>query len=426
MIQEIQREPGFAVMSFGLTDRQRELRSKSRHIGEDVLRQVGVMAERLPSPEKRFAATKPAYERLIADGFLRACIPQSAGGDNQSLIDTAIVVEELYCGNPSIALTLVGTVLGLQPILVGGSEEQKERLLAPFLADTGAPLAGFCSSEPGGSANAASPPPGEGVRTNARRDGDHWVINGRKKWVSSATGWDGMGAEVLCVVCRTDREAPPERAVSIIVAEKPAEHLVLDRVIDSPGYRAHLLPEFSLRDVTASIENLIGEQGAGLRLSGESFVSAAALVGIFGVALMRSALDHVLRFARSERRGGVVPIVEHQAVGYALADAKVSIEAARALSWRACRAVDVGHPARQELANHAKIFGSETAVRVITDLMQVVGVDSYDDTDPLNGLLQDALALPVFGGGNMGVRRRALHALMKSSDYDPLTAADAI
>jgi butyryl-CoA dehydrogenase len=426
MMKEASHEPDSVVMSFGLTDRQRALRSKSRQIAEVVLRDVGATAERLPSPENRFAATKPAYERLIADGFLRACIPQSAGGDNQSLIDTAIVVEELYCGNPSIALTLVATVLGLQPILVAGTEEQKKRLLASFLTRTGAPLAGFCSSEPGGSANAGSPAPGEGVRTHAHRDGDHWVINGRKKWISSATGWDGKGADVLCVVCRTDREAPPERAVSIIVVEKPTEGLILERVIDSPGYRAHLLPEFSLHGATAPRGNLIGPEGAGLQLSGASFVSAAALVGMFGVALMRSAFDHVLRFARSERRGGVVPIIEHQAVGYALADAKMSIEAARALSWRACRAVDAGHPAGSELANYSKIFGSETAVRVITDLMRVVGVDSYDDTDPLNSLLQDALALPLFGGGNMGVRRRALHASMKSSDYDPLTATDAM
>jgi butyryl-CoA dehydrogenase len=175
----------------------------------------------------------------------------------------------------------------------------------------------------------------------------------------------------------------------------------------------------------APFENLLGDEGAGLRLSGASFAGAAALIGMLGVALMRTAFDHALHFARTERRAGVVPIIEHQAVGYALADAKMAIETTRALSWRACCAVDVGHPAAQELANHSKIFGSETAVRVITDLMRVVGVDSYDLRDPLNGLLQDALALPIFAGGNAGVRRRALHAMLQQPDYDPLTAYDA-
>jgi butyryl-CoA dehydrogenase len=411
--------------NFELTERQRELRETSRRFARDVLRPVRTTAEQLPTAEERFLATRPAYEQLIAEGFLRACIPDAAGGENRSLLDTAVVMEELYCENPSIALTLLATVLGLQPVLVGGTPEQQKRLLAPFLETSGAPLAAFCSSEPGGSANAAAPPPGEGVRTRAGRVNDEWVINGRKKWVSSATGWQREGADLLCVVCRTDPEAPAERGISIIAVPRPTAGLVLNRAIESPGYRAHLLPEFSFHDVTAPQENLLGQEGGGLRLAGASFVGATALIGILGVALMRTAFDHALRFARSERRGGVVPIIEHQAVGYALADAKTQLEAVRALSLRACRAVDAGHPATVELANHSKIFGSETAVRVITELTKVVGVDSYDELDPLPGLLQDALVLPLFSGGNLGVRRRGLHALLQSPDYDPLTAADA-
>jgi nitroalkane oxidase len=143
------------------------------------------------------------------------------------------------------------------------------------------------------------------------------------------------------------------------------------------------------------------------------------------VALMRAAFDFALHFARTERRGGVHPIIEHQAVGYALADAKTTIEAARYLSWRACHAVDTQSPAADELAIQAKIYGSETAVRVITDLMLVVGVDSYDHEAPLGRLLQDALALPIFDGGNIGVRRRQLHNMLKRPDYEPLLASGA-
>ena len=111
---------------------------------------------------------------------------------------------------------------------------------------------------------------------------------------------------------------------------------------------------------------------------------------------MRAAFEFALHFARTERRGGIHPIIEHQAVGYALADAKTTIEAARYLSWRACHAVDSQSPAADELAIQAKIYGSEAAVRVITDLMRVVGIDSYDHEIPLGRLLQDALALPIF------------------------------
>nr|WP_229187447.1 acyl-CoA dehydrogenase family protein [Bradyrhizobium oropedii] len=95
------------------------------------------------------------------------------------------------------------------------------------------------------------------------------------------------------------------------------------------------------------------------------------------------------------------------------------------MSWRACHALDTQSPAAEELSVQAKIFGSEAAVRVITDLMRVVGIDSYDHEAPFGRLLQDALALPIFDGGNLGIRRRQLHTMLKSSDYDPLTASGA-
>jgi len=407
------------AIDFRLTPRQRGLQLQSREFANEVL-SPALEAETLPTAEERFAATKPAYEAMIAAGFLRKCIPLSAGGESAGLMDTAIMAEELYAVNASVTLTLIGTVLGLLPLLIGGTEEQRSRLLPPFLKQTGAPLAGFCATEPGGSANAASPPPGEGVRTTATLRGDRWIIEGRKSWVSSATGWDRKGADILTVLCRTDPDAPPERGISIMVVQRPASGLVFERAIDSMGHRSHLLPQFSFKQVSVCRENVLSSLGGGLALTAACFTGAAALVGIFAVALMRAAFEFTLGFARSERRGGIHAIVEHQSVGYALADAKTAIETTRCLCWRACRAVDVQSPGAQELAIEAKVHGSETAVRVLTDLMRVIGVESYDRALPLGRLLQDALALPLFGGGNLGVRRRQLHAILKQPGYDPL------
>ena len=407
------------AIDFRLTGRQRELQLQSRRFAREMLLPA-LEAEALPTPEERFAATKPAYEAMIAAGFLRKCIPFSAGGESAGLTDTAIMAEELYAVNASVTLTLIGTVLGLLPLLIGGTEQQRARLLRPFLKQTGAPLAGFCATEPGGSANAASPSPGEGVRTTATLRGDRWIIEGRKSWVSSATGWDRKGADILTVLCRTDPDAPPERGISIVVVERPASGLVFEHAINSIGHRAHLLPQFNFKGIDVSRENVLGSLGSGLALTAACFTGAAALVGIFAVALMRAAFEFTLAFARTERRGGIHPIVEHQAVGYALADAKTAIEATRWLCWRACQAVDAQSPAAQELAIEAKVHGSETAVRVLTDLMRVVGVESYDHALPLGRLLRDALALPLFGGGNIGVRRRQLHAILKRPEYDPL------
>src|SRR5258708_2430154 len=118
----------------------------------------------LPSPIERFVATRPFYERLVAEGFLRKCIPVSVGGDCVGLVDLAILAEEFYTVDPNVSLTMISTMLGLTPLVVGGTPEQRQRFLQPFLATKGAPLAAFALTEPGGSANVGSPSPGNAVR----------------------------------------------------------------------------------------------------------------------------------------------------------------------------------------------------------------------------------------------------------------------
>ena len=126
---------------------------------------------------------------------------------------------------------------------------------------------------------------------------------------------------------RTDANALPEKAISVIVVERPAPGIVFERAINSVGHRAHLLPLFGFENVSTPRNNLLAKEGNGLALTAASFTGTAALVGILGVALMRAAFDFALHFARTERRGGIHPIIEHQAVGYALADAKIAIGA---------------------------------------------------------------------------------------------------
>ena len=134
------------AIDFRLTASQRELQLRSRRFARDVL-SPAIEAETLRTPEERFAATKPAYEAMIAAGFLRQCIPHSAGGENVGLIDTAIMVEELYAVNASVTLTLIGTVLGLLPLLIGGTPEEFAALIksesdkwAPVIRKTGAKI----------------------------------------------------------------------------------------------------------------------------------------------------------------------------------------------------------------------------------------------------------------------------------------------
>ncbi len=410
------------AIDFSLSPEQRALQRDCRAFAHRHLRDVAATIRHLPTPSERFLATQPVYEEVVRAGFLRRMIPKPYGGEGNGLIDMAILTEEFYAVDANVSLTLLSTLLGLMPVFLGGTPEQLTRLLQPFLEARGTPLAALCNSEPGGSANYGAPAPAAGVRTQARLDGDEWVINGEKKWMNAA-GWDGQGVDLLCVVARTDASAPPSHSISIIAVEKPTAGFELIELLDTLGNRAHPASRFKLNAVRVPQDNLIGQEGHGKDIIDASFTGTAALVGVMGVGLMRAAFEFALEFARTELRGGARPIIEHQAVGYALADAKATLEAARYLGWSACQAMDRQTVGAPELALHSKILGSESAVQVITKLMGVVGIDSYDHELPLAGWLQDALVLPLFDGGNMGVRRRQMHEMMLRSDYDSRAAA---
>jgi alkylation response protein AidB-like acyl-CoA dehydrogenase len=314
---------------------------------------------------------------------------------------------------------MAGPLIALVPVYQVGSPEQIQRFVAPFLAEGGAPVAAMAYSEPGGSANFDAPAPAEGTRTTAEPDGDHYVVNGTKAWASHLPGWDGDGPDVMTIVCR----APG--GVSLVVAEREhlAGHVDVEHLYDLPGLRGCLTARVRLRDVRVPRANLLGAEGQGVELTRNAFVGSGASIGTFSVAAMRQAFDVAYRFATTERRGGAVPIIEHQAVSDALADAKARIESVRLLSWRALDAALSGDPNGLEWALHAKVLGSETAVEVITRLMQVVGVSAYDTAFPLQRHLDEALAYPVIEGSNIGVRRRQMQSLFTATGYDPLAAS---
>ena len=411
------------AIDFSLSPEQRDLRLEARKFAQEHLSEVATICRQHSDPQSRFAATQPIYAEMVKAGYLRRIFPEAVGGDGKGMLEFAILAEEFMAVDVNVPLTMFACMLGLSPLLFGGTPEQIARWMPQFLSGEGTPLAAFGFSEPGGSANFASSAPGTGVATSVRREGDELVINGRKAWASNAAGWDNRGADISTLVCRTDNSLNPDNAVAVVIVPAGAEGIICEEPIDSMGHRAHLLPRVSYRDVRVPLENLIGQPGDGVALAEQSFTATAAVVGAFAVGVMREAFETVLAFSKSEKRGGPSPIIDYQAVGYALADAKMKIEAIRAMTWRACFALDSEEPGAKELSLQTKVFGAETAVEVITKLMLVMGVSSYDHDHRIAALLQDASAFPLFDGGNLGVRRRQLHELMQAEGYDPLTAA---
>jgi nitroalkane oxidase len=407
------------AVSFSLSPEQEQLKAAARGFAEEHLRDLAAAVRAEPDPLTRALLARPVFEKAVGQGFLKGLIPAPVGGAASSGVDAAIFIEEWAAKSPDFVISMAGPLIALAPVYEAGTPEQVGRFVAPFLADAGAPLAAMAYSEPEGSANFHAEPPATGTRTTAVPDGDHYVINGRKAWASHLSGWDGDGPDLMTIVCR----APG--GVSLVVAER--EHLAgrieVEEHYDLPGLRGCLTSRVRLHDVRVPRANLLGAEGQGVTLTHNAFFPSGASIGVFAVAAMREAFEIAYRFATTETRGGPVPIIEHQAVSDVLADAKGRIEAVRLLAWRALDAVMAQHPSAPELALHAKVFGSETGVDVVNELVKLVGVTAYDANFPIVGHLHEALAYPVIEGSNIGVRRRQLQDLFRTTGWDPLAAS---
>ena len=407
------------TVSFQLSPEQEQLKAGARAFAEEHLRDLAAAVRAEPDPLTRAMLARPVFEKAVGHGFLKGLVPAAVGGAAGSGVDAAIFIEEWATHSPDFTISFAGPLIALMPVYEAGTPEQVQRFVAPFLADEGAPLAAMAFSEPGGSANFDADAPGTGTTTTATPDGDDYVVDGTKAWASHLSGWDGDGPDLMTIVVR----APG--GVSLLVAEREhlAGHLEVEEHYDLPGLRGCLTSRVRLHEVRIPKANLLGEEGQGVALTRNAFVPSGASIGIFAVAAMRGAFDLAHRFALTETRGGAEPIIAHQAVSDVLADAKGRIEATRLLTWRALDAVMARHPSALELALHAKVFGSETAVEVIQRLMQVVGVTAYDRRYPIYEYLDEALAYPLIEGSNIGVRRRQLQTLLRTPGWDPLAAS---
>ncbi|GEM30306.1 acyl-CoA dehydrogenase [Nocardia neocaledoniensis NBRC 108232] len=408
------------TICFTPTAEQVELKNQARAFAQTYLAPLVEEVRRTADPYEAALLVRSAHEAALKEGIIKGMIPEVFGGTMGSGLDLALVTEELAAVMPDFVASLGGILLALTPVYLGGDLEQIQRFLTPFLADHGTAQAVMALSEPAGTANFAAPEPAEGLQTVAVLDGDDWVITGEKQWSANLAGWDGTGPDLMIVACGTPG------GVSLIGIERQhftSDNLTLLETLDMPGLRGHLTQRVRLNGVRVPKANLVGAEGAGPELIFAAFTGSAAAVGLMAVGTMRAAFDIAYRFATEQTRGGGVPIIEHRPVADVLTDAKGRIEAVRLLSWKALDAVTSGDPAGLELALHAKVFGSETAVDVVHKLFQVVGVQAYNRGFPIVHHLLDALAYPVFEGGNIGVRRRQLQDIFTTAGWDPLAAS---
>ncbi len=276
-----------------------------------------------------------------------------------------------------------------------------------------------------GGANFDSADPAGGIQTIARRDGNEWVITGEKHYTTNGTGWDKQGCHLYTVICRTDPAAGADQALAVIAVPGNKHGISVVNVYDKVGHRGVVTPRIRFDQVRVPASYLIGQPGLqAKRIFTEAFSWTAALIGAACVGSMRAAFDYALDFARTEKRLGTVPVIEHQNAGFMLADIKMRIEACRYLTWKACHDFDRTGGRAQELAIMTKVFSSETATAAVYDCMRLVGIASYTrHLAPLERIMRDAMAFPLYDGGNLGVRRRQLHEMFRQPGYDSMLAA---
>ena len=251
------------AIDFTLSDSQQELQKNAQGFAEGVLRPVAETIDRAADGWASFLAGREAYREMARAGFTTSFIPTEYGGAGFSMLDFAIAAEELTRVDVNVPTTLLGSGLGLQPVIQHGTPEQKERLLRPFVEDQeGDLLASYAFTDVAGGAQLRLPDPAAGMQTLARRDGDEWVITGEKHYTTNGTGWDRNGGHLYTVVCRTEPAAGADESLAVIAVPGTAAGISVIDVYDKLGHRGVVTPRVHFDQVRVPADNLIGEPGA--------------------------------------------------------------------------------------------------------------------------------------------------------------------
>jgi alkylation response protein AidB-like acyl-CoA dehydrogenase len=413
------------ALDFALSPEEEQLRTNARAFAQGVLAGVAERIDATDDPAEAFYSQREIFTEFAKAGFTKSFIPAEDGGLGFTMLQFAIAAEELTRVDVNVPTTLLANGLALQPVIQFGNPEQRRRFLQPFVDDTeGSLLAAFAFTDVAGGANFDAEEPEAGIQTIARAAGDKLIVTGQKHYTTNGTGWDGSGAHLFSVVCRTDPSKGASESLSVVMVPGHTPGVEVVEVYDKLGQRGVMTPRVHFTDVEVPADHLIGRPGQGKEIVSRAFSWTAGIIGAACVGVMRAAFDYAYDFCQREHRLGRTPIIEHQNVGYMLVEARMRIEAARYLAWKACHYSDTTGNRGEELAIMAKVYCSELCVQTIYDLMRVVGVESYTPRTPLERLLRDALVFPLYDGGNMGIRRRQLHEILRQPGYDQMLAAE--
>jgi acyl-CoA dehydrogenase len=364
------------MIGFALTDEQRALQDTARRFARAEIAPVAAKLDR----EERFP--RELCEKAFALGLLNLTVPAELGGPGLSHLEQVLVEEEIAAGCAAVATTFVANDLALLPILIGGTPEQKERLVRPFTERLR--FAAFCLTEPGAGSDAGA------IATRARREGDEYVLEGTKCFITN-----GGVADQLTVFATLDPKLG-RKGLSCFVVEGRPPGLTVAKREEKMGNRASETVMLHLDGVRVPAQNRIGAEGEGFAIAMATLDNSRPITAVFAVGIARAALDHALAYARERRQFGH-PIADLQAIQFMLADMASDVEAARLLTWKAAWLLDDGQ--RNTLvSSHAKRFAADIAMKVATDAVQIFGGYGYTKEYPVEKLMRDAKLIQIYEG----------------------------
>jgi alkylation response protein AidB-like acyl-CoA dehydrogenase len=325
-------------------------------------------------------------EELAALGELGALgmvVPEEWSGAGADYLSLALALEEIAAGDGATStIVSVQNSVVCGPILAFGSDAQKTRYLKPLAS--GAKLGCFCLTEPAAGSDASA------IATRAVRDGDHYVLDGVKQFITS-----GRHADVAIVFAVTDRAAA-KRGISAFIVDTSTPGYLVTRIEDKTGQRASDTAQITFEACRVPRENLLGREGEGYRIALANLEAGRIGIAAQAVGMARAAYEAALAYAR-ERTSFGKPLIEHQAIAFRLADMATSLEAARQLVWHAASLRDAGEPCLRE-ASMAKLFASEMAERVCSDAIQVHGGYGYVSDFPVERIWRDVRVCQIYEG----------------------------
>ena len=361
---------------FNLTDEQTAVQRLAHEFARNEIVPVAEHHDR--TAEFPWQVIKKAYEV----GLMNPNIPTEYGGPGLTLFEEMLIHEELAWGCAGISGSLTINNVASLPILIGGNEQQKKTYLGRLSQEQ--QLAAYAVSEPNAGTDVAA------IQTKAERVGDEYILNGTKQFITNAST-----ANFFVVFAVTDKSAKG-KGISAFIVERDWPGVIPGRKDDKMGQRASNTAQLIFEEVRVPKENLLGQEGDAFKIAMKVFDRSRPGTGVLAVGVARRALEEAVKYA-GERKTFGVPIGQHQAIQFKIADVATQIQAARWLCWHAAWLVDQGRSSSRE-ASMAKCFGAQTAVNATSEAVQIFGGYGYVKDYVVEKLYRDAKVFQIYEG----------------------------